>query len=937
MHRYRLALEKGQFLRLVVDQQGIDAEVALEAPDGSPLLIVDRLIDDRGPELILAVAEEAGDYTLAVRGFPESHPGRYQGSIEVLRPASATDRRLAEAYRRFTAAATLRGQEALGPRTETLAAFRELGEVALEAEALNSLAQAHFDLRDWPQAADLYRQAAGAFAHAGEPRWEAMARADLASNLIPLVEVEEAAREATKAAVLARQQGDHRTAAQALHCLGQARQNQGDLQEALDHYLEALELWPKEEPGRTFTLHNLGVLYARSFHDVLRGRELLLEARAAWRPGQEGEKAGTLSQLGRLAYERGALDEARKHLEEALALREKTDRCGSAVYRARLALVEERQNAPTAADERLAEALAIVAAEKCPKSEPRIRLLAASLEEGRGHSEAARASYRRCESLSLTQGDRLAAAECQAGIARAERSVGNLPAALAASGRALEIVEGVRPTVLREDLRTSFFAGARPAFDAHIDLLLEAGADEEAWSAAEQARARVLRDLLAEAGAGLRQSADPSLVERERRLQRRLNALESKRQQVGERSADKFRQEIDGLVAELESLRGELRRASPRYAALTQPSPPTLVTARRELLDTDTLLLEVRLSEPASTLWALSRESFVAVRLPPRSAIEALARESLSWQRSVEWPGHFPAPLCELSRLLLAPVASLLGHRRLVVVADGALEALSFAALPDPTTPAACADAPALVDAHEIVYLPSAAALLAQRHLLSARRPVPGWLAVLADPAYGTSGRWRRLPRSAEEAAAIAATLPPGRALVKTGSAASRQTVASGALAGYRILHFATHGLLNAERPLLSALALAELDEGGRPVEGALPAHEIFDLDLPAELVVLSACETAGGREVPGEGLVAGLPRAFLYAGAARVLVSLWAVEDQSTRDLMELFYRGLLQQRLPPDQALAAAQLSLRRAGRPPHQWAGFVLLGDWRPLPPF
>jgi CHAT domain-containing protein len=426
------------------------------------------------------------------------------------------------------------------------------------------------------------------------------------------------------------------------------------------------------------------------------------------------------------------------------------------------------------------------------------------------------------------------------------------------------------------------------------------------------------------------------LLAREEELQRQLNLLETRRQAVSESKAERLqqlRQEIDAKVGELETLRGEMRRGSPLYAALTRPEPVALAAVRRELLDADSVLLEYHLGEPASTVWAITRETLAAAPLPPRHTVEAVAREAAHRIQSLDWPGRNPEAVCELSRMLLGPVAPFLAHRRLVVVADGALEEIPFAALPVPGDPAGCPAAPALVDGHEIASLPSAATLLTQRRLLAGRHPAPGWLAVVADPVYARG----RLPATAQEAAEITAGLPADRVLVARGPAASRQTVTGGALRGFRILHLAAHGVLNPEQPLLSALALAERDAAGRPVPGTLPAHEIYDLDLPAELVVLSACETARGREVPGEGLVSGLPRAFLHAGAARVLVSLWAVEDRATRDLMVRFYRGLLGQGLPPAQALAEAQRSLRQEGRPPSQWAGFVLLGDWRPLPPF
>jgi CHAT domain-containing protein/tetratricopeptide (TPR) repeat protein len=962
VHRYRLPLKKGHLLRLVVEQQGIDAAVAFEDPSGAMVLKADRLIDDLGPELVLTVTATDGVHTLIVRGLAESHPGHYAAHVEALRPASAADRRSADAYRLFTGAEGLKTEEAMERWTRALDTWRELGEVALAAEALERIARQHYERGEHQPAADLYRQAADAFSRAGDHRWEAIARNELGASLLALGEAQQAVDQYSLALPFARQAGDRLNEAKALHGLGQAFREQGELQKALDRYGEALALWPKADRlRRPYTLHNLGFLYAHFLGDQRQGGRLLLQARDAWLPDPRyaASKAGTLTQLGRLAGEQGRLDEARRYFEAALALRRDRDPCQSAVILAGLAQVEDDQGARPAADARMAEALRLISSQGsqgCPTSEPAVELLAAGLAERRGDPAAARARFQRGEALFGAQGDRMGRAVSLAGLARSERSLGDRLQALAASRRGLEIIEGVRPTVLSDDLRASFFSGARPAFDFHIGLLLEMGAVEEAWATAERARVRVLGDLLAEAGAGLRRDAAPDLVARERAVQRQLNVLESRRLSTRETETEKLRmlrQGIDALVEELESLRGELRRRSPRYASLVRPEPVSLAAARRELLDGDTVLLEYRLGETASTLWVATRESLTAARLPPRREVEPLARQAASWLQSLEWQGDNPPALCELSRMLLAPAASVLGRRRLVVVADGALEVLSFAALPDPADPRACAVARPLVDAHEIAYLPSAATLLTQRRLLAGRRPAPGWLAVIADPVYGRaddrlpahavrSGTgspqvFSRLPGSSEEAAAITSGLPAGKIRVATGFGASREAVTGGALRGFRILHFATHGVLNAEQPMLSALVLSQLDAAGRPVDGVLHAHEIYDLDLPAELVVLSACETALGREVSGEGLVSGLPRAFLYAGASRVLVSLWAVEDRSTRELMALFYRGLFGRGLAPARALQEAQRAMAGSGRPPAQWAGFALLGDWRPLPPF
>jgi CHAT domain-containing protein len=155
-------------------------------------------------------------------------------------------------------------------------------------------------------------------------------------------------------------------------------------------------------------------------------------------------------------------------------------------------------------------------------------------------------------------------------------------------------------------------------------------------------------------------------------------------------------------------------------------------------------------------------------------------------------------------------------------------------------------------------------------------------------------------------------------------------------IARYRWLHIATHGTVDDRHPDLSGLVLSLVDQAGRPREGVLRAHEIGRLRLGADLVVLSACETALGREVRGEGLY-GLSRGFLYAGTPRVVASLWSVRDEATAQLMRRFYQAMVRDGLAPSAALRRAQLSLREERRwaSPFYWAGFVLQGDWQEGP--
>jgi len=284
---------------------------------------------------------------------------------------------------------------------------------------------------------------------------------------------------------------------------------------------------------------------------------------------------------------------------------------------------------------------------------------------------------------------------------------------------------------------------------------------------------------------------------------------------------------------------------------------------------------------------------------------------------------------------------------------------------------------PLIVD-HEIVNLPSASALALIRKEGAGRQTATKTLAALADPVFEaddprlTAARkkassngliasvrsaesapspstlpyelersarsfhrdgFSRLIFSHEEAEFITGLAPKGSTLKATGFEANRQLAASGELGQYRIVHFATHGLINSEHPELSGLVLSLMDENGKPQDGFLRMSEVFNLEMPADLVVLSACQTALGKEVKGEGLV-GLTRGFMHAGAQRVVASLWQVDDLATAELMKRFYIGMLKENLRPAAALRAAQIETSRNPRwsSPYYWAGFVLQGEWK-----
>ena len=340
-----------------------------------------------------------------------------------------------------------------------------------------------------------------------------------------------------------------------------------------------------------------------------------------------------------------------------------------------------------------------------------------------------------------------------------------------------------------------------------------------------------------------------------------------------------------------------------------------------------------------------------AHELPPRARIETLARRAHDALSRAQSP-DLRVALQELGDAIVAPLGARITGKRLAIVTEGTLQYIPFAALPD-------ASGRPLIASHEIVSLPSASTLRALRADAPARAASRS-VFVVGDPVFdGQDPRVRRgetpaaapataLERSARdsgvadlgrllftrrEADAIASLVPAGRARKLLDFDASLDRVTSGDLSDYRVVHFATHGLLNNKHPELSGLVFSLVDPQGRPQNGFLPAYEVYNLRMNAELVVLSACQTALGEDIRGEGLV-GLTRAFMYAGTPRVVASLWRVPDSATAALMQRFYRALLTENRRPAEALRLAQESVRAERRwsAPYYWAGFTLAGEWK-----
>ena len=560
-------------------------------------------------------------------------------------------------------------------------------------------------------------------------------------------------------------------------------------------------------------------------------------------------------------------------------------------------------------------------------------------------------------------------------LARIERERGNLEQSLGYLEEVVSIVDSRRATVAGTELRISYLAFNQEYYEEYIDLLMQlheqrpgVGYDALALQASERARARALLDSMVEGRADIRQGCDPALLERERTLQRQISVKDAQRAKLlsAPRTPEQIAaadRAVEALITELQQVQAQIRATSPRYAALTQPQPLDL-NQMQALLDPETLLLVYRLGKRRSFLWVVSPRSLKSFDL---SGQEDLVREAEQFHRALMKPppdkasdeGEAAAGQRLFDRLL-GRAAGEFGHKRLVVVADGALYHAPFAALINPET------GRRLITEHELVSLPSISALALLRRDLEGRTPAPKTLAVIADPVFElqddriktkataptysseildprrTAVRsaqesdlqiFRRLKLSREEANQITRLTPPSMHVKLMDFAASRATFEKMDLRLYRIIHLATHGVMNPKTPELSGLVLSLYDENGQPQNGFLRAHEIYNLKLGADLVVLSACQTALGKEVRGEGIL-GLARGFMYAGAPRLVASLWKVDDEATARLMTRFYQGMLVDRLSPAAALRKAQTEMQSSRNlsHPYYWAGFVLQGEWK-----
>lgn len=910
---------------------------------------------------------------------------RYQQSLKLSRRVRNTPVQI-ESLNRLCSIHAFQGAttKALDYCNRARSLSRETGDRRGEAQALNNTGEAHLFI-------DM-KKALASFEQALQVTEDQSDRAHTLTNIGYIYtdwsDLQKAATYYQQALTIWSATGDLSGFARTINALGVLHSKLGEKQKARTAHTRARELFRTigNRPGELTALTGLGYIYD-SMGQKEKALELYTEALAISRAvGQREAEMVLLAHLGNVHDARGEKKEARASYQEALNLsRVLGDSRVQAYSLTCLGEIFEADHNQKKALAYYKRALVLSPSSEDKRGEASVLNHLGHVYEKSGRRQLALKHYEPALELHLITKDRQGEALTRYNMASVYRALGDLEQARHEIETSLQIIESLRTDVGSHDLRVSYFATVQQYYSFYIEILLQKhhaepanGFEVAAFQASERARARNLLDLLTEARADIYQSVDPVLKEKEHTLRQTLNAKSERQIRLlggGKYSAEEaagLEKEIGDLTFELENVRAQIRERSPRYAELTQPQPLSLSDVQK-MLDENTLLLEYALGEERSYLWAVDKTGINTYELPSRAKVEAIAQrlydllsarelkrgESLAEYetRAKETDEQYWPQAIELGKMILGPVSEQLGTKRLLIVADGALLLVPFGAL---SVSSEREPVPLMLD-HDIINLPSASTLAVLRSMTAIRPPATKAVAVLADPVYerndprlegkadgtpasnetdvelsliDTDSGIPRLLASAEEAEIVQMT-PRGAGLKALGFDANLDTVRSSAMAQYRILHFAAHGIFNNEHPELSGIILSLYDKEAHPRPGFLRLQEIYNLNLPVELVVLSACDTAKGKEIDGEGLI-GLTRGFMNAGTARVVASLWKVDEDATAELMKYFYAGVLKERLAPATALRNAQIKMwqSKRRRPPYYWAAFVLHGEYRPL---
>jgi CHAT domain-containing protein/Tfp pilus assembly protein PilF len=763
--------------------------------------------------------------------------------------------------------------------------------------------------------------------------------------------------------------------ARSLHYIAAIHLFRGELTQAMSWLHRGLEK-AREAEDRDEESGCLGDLGAVNYllGDFERALQLTKEAvRLGGDTRPKGWVAGTLGNIGTILTDQNRHGEALEYFDRALSvMREAGDHRNEAGVLDNIGNCLCEMGRSNEGIQRLEEAVALAREWKVPKHEAYSLLDMGFCNLGRGDLKSAGEDFAEAGRLAQAIGFFDVQESVLRGEAILAKRKGQNAEALRFLEEAMSVAEGVRRrSTGSSSVQSRYFSQGSITYQMAVDILHDmylldpsGGLDAEAFNIAQRAKGRSFLDMLAEAEVDLRCRADPQYQEREAAILARVAELINEKAGASEDDQARLGMEIARLEEEIALVEADLRAADPRYAELQYPHPSTLEDVQGSVLTDGELLLEYFLGDSASYVWAVTPRSFRIVRLSGRGEIEAGVRRLLPLLLDYNLLGpdaaYFAVEAGELSSSLLGPVAGeLQGARRVIIAPHGILHYLPFEALlvePEERGEEShdFSTLPYLATRADVIYIPSISALAQSRAARGeAKRPPVADLLLVGNPETSADAHPAAFaravmgdavapaPHAREEVSGLRALFPEDRCVVLERKTSTVANVTSAGEAGpYRLVHFAAHGVFNERRPQFSGLILSPDDTAGD--DGFLTIGQVFGLNLDCNQVVLSACSSALGEEISGEGLV-GLTRAFLYAGASSVVAALWEVSGRATSTFMMRLYgelgrdesldgahalaetkRWMIQN---PD-ALGSEDISLAH----PYFWAAFVMTGDTR-----
>lgn len=787
---------------------------------------------------------------------------------------------------------------------QALELCRKISDTRCTAEAANNSGLSSLEIGDAENARQRLEEAAQDWGKLHDLTNEAVTRSNLGNLLWRSGDFEHAIRE-LEAAKNTLHSSDTVKLANVLNLIGLYYQSLAEYEKAQGYFETAIAGFARgNSPVRWVRARvNLGRTYMLEGH-LKRAQSLLDQSLSKARELCDPPTvADTLRNLGQTLWRQGNVEEARTRFEEALAIDQSNgNRRGQSSALHYLGLVTGRN----------------------------------------GDVTGARQFFTQAAQIRREGGLRDDAAESLSALADLEYGQGRMDAARDCAEQALKLLESVRSQVPSPALRASFYSRKRQFFDLLVDMAMAPatpGSSVDGLLAAERGRARALMDLLS---GGSLLALPPELEKRRSLIQRRIDYLADRLSRVPLAQQEELRGQVERFVAEGDAVEAQIRQTI-ADKKLGQPLT-SIEEIQRNCLPADSALLEFHLGARKSYLWLVDAHQVRSFELPRSAIIEAEASPLTKWfgqilerRRSRSTQASFEQAIIRLSATLFSGLSGITLPQRLILVPDGVLHRIPFAALrlSDNSAPMGLT--------HDLIQVPSAAYLTVGR----APQPIsqfPQTILAMVDPVF--SGDDPRVPRGRRESvpsdpglirlpfsseiAVIQTLVPPSHRKVLRGFDASREMLDRLPVGNFAVLHFSTHALIDDGIPELSRIVLSRVDRAGRPVNGLLLPYELSRLHLNGSIVVVSACNTALGKQVLGEGL-AGFTSSLFFAGGSQLVLTLTEVDAEGSSDFFSGVYRRFLTGSTSMEHAMTLTRRTMAQSQQysDPYYWASFIVIG--------